>query len=125
MSYVSAQIRHDVEFSFHNEHIIAEKHGGKTVTDNLCLSCATCNIFKGSDLSSLDWEASGELTPLFNPRKNQWLDHFRLNDAYIESLSPEGRVTVSLLRFNAPDRITERSLLILLNRYPCWGGSPE
>ena len=39
---------------FELEHIIAEKHGGQTVIQNLALSCTVCNRRKGSDLSSLD-----------------------------------------------------------------------
>lgn len=107
----------DYPFTFHIEHIIAEKHRGKTVADNLCLSSPDCNVYKGSDISSVD-EVSGEIAPLYNPRKHHW-HHFRLNGAEIEPLTPEGRVTVFLLRLNSPERITERSLLIQLGRYPC------
>jgi hypothetical protein len=108
----------DYLFPFHAEHIIAEKHRGKTVAENLCLSCPDCNAFKGSDLSSFD-EESDEITPLFNPRKHVWLDHFRLNGALIESVTQMGRVTVSLLRFNDPGRVEGRALLIEAGRYPC------
>jgi len=34
------------------DHVIAEKHGGQTVIENLALSCTLCNRRKGSDLSS-------------------------------------------------------------------------
>jgi len=56
---------------------------------------------------------------LFNPRKHQWLDHFRLNGSQIEPLTAEGRVTMFLLRLNSSERLVERELLIRLNRYPC------
>src|SRR5436305_7567093 len=59
------------------DHIIAEKHGGLTVADNLALSCALCNGFKGSDLASVD-PATGVVVPLFHPRRDRWADHFRL-----------------------------------------------
>ncbi len=36
------------------DHIYAEKHGGETSEDNLCLSCWICNRLKGTDLCSLD-----------------------------------------------------------------------
>ena len=73
-SYVSAQLRREVTdragncceycrisqedqfFAFEIDHIIAEKHGGPTVGDNLCLSCPECNAFKGSDIASIDWK---------------------------------------------------------------------
>jgi hypothetical protein len=110
--------REDSPFSFHFEHVIAEKHGGATEADNLCLSCPECNAFKGSDIGSIDPETK-RLTPLFNPRILQWADHFRLNEAKIEPITPEGRVTVFLLRLNSFERIAERTLLIRLKHYPC------
>ncbi len=36
------------------DHIIAEKHGGKTIDENLALSCTICNKHKGSDIASID-----------------------------------------------------------------------
>ena len=108
----------DSPFSFHIEHIIAEKHGGTTEADNLCLSCPECNACKGSDIGSLD-PATKRLTPLFNPRVQRWSEHFRLNEVEIEPITPEGRVTVFLLRLNSPEWVAERTLLIRLNRYPC------
>jgi 5-methylcytosine-specific restriction endonuclease McrA len=41
------------EFSyltFHIEHIISLKHGGKTEVENLAYACPICNVNKGSDL---------------------------------------------------------------------------
>ena len=49
------------------DHLIALKHGGKTVSANLALACFDCNRFKGSDIASLD-PITGELVGLFNPR---------------------------------------------------------
>jgi hypothetical protein len=107
----------DVSFlSFEVEHIIAEKHGGVTTADNVALSCPYCNRFKGTDLGSLDPE-TGQLTPFFNPRTQQWADHFRLDGARIVPLTPEGRVTVAILRLNDPDRIMERRRLIQAGKY--------
>jgi HNH endonuclease len=64
------------------DHVIADKHGGQTVLDNLALSCTLCNRRKGSDIGSLDSE-TGSLVPLFNPRTQKWADHFILEGAYI------------------------------------------
>ena len=101
------------------DHIIAEKHGGPTEVDNLCLICYWCNSHKGSDISSVDWDGAEEVTPLFNPRKHNWADHFQLRGAIIQPLTPEGRVTAQLLRFNDPQRILEREMLLRLGEYPC------
>jgi hypothetical protein len=102
---------------FEIEHIIAEKHGGATVSENLALACPYCNRHKGSDLGSLDPE-TGQLTPFFNPRIQVWLDHFQLEGALIVPLTPEGRVTVAMLQLNHPDRVLERQRLLSIGQYP-------
>jgi len=103
--------------AFEVEHIIAEKHGGTTTMDNLALACPYCNRFKGTDLGSLDPE-TGRLVPFFNPRTQQWADHFRLDGARIVPLTPEGRVTAAILQLNHADRILERQRLIQVGKYP-------
>jgi hypothetical protein len=136
-TYISAALRREVidraggccEYCLSNsedrgldfviDHIIAEKHGGASLIYNLCLSCYWCNSYKGSDLSSVDWEAGGTIVPLFNPRKDIWDDHFRLEGLRIVALTATGRVTASLLQMNAVERIKERRELIELGVYPC------
>ncbi|MHB8626876.1 MAG: HNH endonuclease [Aggregatilineales bacterium] len=99
------------------DHICAEKHGGDTTLDNLCLSCFDCNRHKGSDLCSMDIE-SGQIVTLFHPRLHTWDEHFRLVGALIEPLSATGRVTIHLLQINAEARLEERELLRLNRKYP-------
>ena len=99
------------------DHIIAEKHRGETVSDNLCLACLDCNRHKGSDFASFDPETE-EIALLFNPRQQHWNDHFRLERARIVPLSPEGRVTVFVLKLNDELRIRARRALIDAGRYP-------
>jgi hypothetical protein len=99
------------------DHVAAEKHGGLTEEDNLALCCVLCNQHKGSDLTSIDPQ-TGQITPLFHPRRDRWLDHFRLVGACIEPLTPTGRVTVRLLQLNRSDRIEERELLLRLGLLP-------
>lgn len=99
------------------DHVYADKHGGQTVIANLCLSCFDCNRHKGSDLCSVDVE-SGEIVPLFHPRQHKWEQHFRLDGAIIEGLTPTGRVTVNLLRMNDPERVEERKMLLRVGKYP-------
>lgn len=93
------------------DHIIAEKHGGPTQEDNLALSCALCNKRKGSDLASLDPD-TGEVVPLYNPRRNRWADHFQLNGAQFAPLTPMGRTTAHFLQLNSPERVLEREVLL-------------
>ncbi len=136
MTYISAELRRSVieraggccEYCrmatadrllpFEIDHIIAEKHGGDTDADNLCLACYRCNGFKGSDIASAD-PVTGAATFLFHPRHQRWEDHFRLRGGVIEPLTPEGRVTVLILRLNAPEQIAQRTALMVEERYPC------
>lgn len=99
------------------DHIVAEKHGGQTVVENLCLSCFDCNRHKGSDLASIDPE-SDEPVLLFHPERDQWEEHFSLNGGLIQPISPQGRATARLLQMNTPRRLAERNALIELGRYP-------
>jgi HNH endonuclease len=93
------------------DHIIAEKHGGLTETENLALSCTLCNKHKSSDLTSIDPE-TGEIVPLYHPRQDQWREHFQIKDAEFVALSAKARVTIRLLQLNRRDRIEERQLLL-------------
>ena len=106
------QLSEHFSFALHQiDHIIAEKHGGATLADNLALSCILCNKHKGSDLASLD-PLTGEITPLFHPRRRVWLAHFTLAfDGTLISATAEGRATIWLLQMNQPERVEERRLL--------------
>lgn len=104
-------------FPHEPDHLIALKHGGETVSANLALACFDCNRFKGSDIASID-EVSGDLVGLFNPRTQQWLDHFGLEGGRIIPLTAVGRVTVSLLRLNLPSRVEVRERLAAISQYP-------
>ncbi|GAA6621344.1 HNH endonuclease [Scytonema sp. NUACC26] len=61
---------------FQLDHIISVKHGGTTTAENLAYSCIFCNLQKGTDLGSINWQ-TGELVRFFNPRRDFWGDHFR------------------------------------------------
>jgi hypothetical protein len=105
--------------SFHVDHIIAIKHGGQDEIDNLCLACYQCNAYKGSDIAGFD-PATGGLSRLYHPRQQLWDEHFQLKvDATIVALTPEGRTTAHLLRFNEESRIQNRQFLIEIGLYPC------
>jgi hypothetical protein len=92
------------------DHIIALKHNGLTTAENLACACWRCNRYKGTDLGSFDPETRA-FSFLFNPRTQKWADHFRLQDAEINGITPEGRTTVYLLKLNSNERITERQRL--------------
>lgn len=104
-------------FNHEVDHIIAEKHIGQTVANNLAFACFDCNRYKGSDIASIDPD-TGKVTPLFNPRQQVWTDHFILEGPLIIPLTAEGRATVQLLRLNTEQRVRRREGLIELGRYP-------
>jgi hypothetical protein len=56
--------------------------------------------------------------PLFNPRMQNWDDHFELSGAQIIGRTAIGRATVSLLRLNDDERLSYRQSLIDAERYP-------
>jgi len=112
------QMHQDFSIYTHEiDHAVALKHGGDTIAENLVLSCLPCNRHKGSDLTSID-PLTGEITTLFNPRVQNWTDHFKLEDGYILGLTPVGRTTVFLLRLNDPTRLQVRQALIFQELYP-------
>ncbi len=89
------------------DHIIPEKHGGETNADNLAFTCWRCNRYKGTDLGSFDPQ-TGAFSFLFNPRTQQWIEHFMIEEHLILGLTLEGRTTVRLLKFNSDERLAER-----------------
>ncbi len=107
----------DAYFPHEPDHVISEKHGGRTDARNLALACFDCNRFKGSDIASLDPQ-SGALTPLYNPRLERWTSHFSPRKGRIVSLTPVGRVTVALLRMNLEVRVEVRQELASLGAWP-------
>ena len=107
----------DTFFGCQVDHIISEKHGGQTETDNLAYACAFCNRAKGSDIGSIIPD-SGTLIRFFNPRTDLWFEHFTLHEIMIVPLSPIGEVTVHILNFNDSERLLERQNLRALGRYP-------
>jgi 5-methylcytosine-specific restriction endonuclease McrA len=107
----------DSHFPHQPDHVVAQKHRGPTHEDNLAWACYLCNLLKGSDIASVDIE-SGQIVRLFNPRSDQWTNHFRLDNGQIVPLTPVGRVTEYLLQFNQPQAVQERRWLVEARRYP-------
>jgi hypothetical protein len=101
------------------DHIISEKHGGRTHEDNLAYACPFCNRNKGSDIASLD-PRTGDIVRLFNPRLDRWAEHFTLAEDGV-TISPQtsiGEATARLLGVNDEARLVERRVLGRLGRYP-------
>lgn len=107
----------DSFFTFPIDHIISLKHEGPTTADNLAFSCPFCNRNKGSDIGSI-LLPSRQFHPFYNPRLDLWSDHFSLEDGIFQPKSDIGEVTIKILKLNDTDRILERQMLILGDRYP-------
>jgi len=97
--------------NFQIDHIIAEKHGGPTESENLALSCIYCNSYKGPNLSGID-PATGEIARLFHPRRDVWSEHFRWQDALLVGRTPLGRATIAVLRVNDSTAVALRRLFM-------------
>ena len=61
--------------TFHIEHVTPKQHGGTDDPANLALACYHCNLHKGPNLAGIDPD-TGERTPLYDPRRQRWDDHF-------------------------------------------------
>lgn len=107
----------DLFLSFEIDHITGIKHGGGSEVENLAFACPHCNNHKGSDLTTFldDYD---DIVRLFNPRIHDWFAHFEVVDGQISPLTRIGQATLKLLRFNQPDLVILRQLLMQSRRYP-------
>ena len=101
------------------DHVTPESRGGSTTPENLAYACIGCNVRK-SDKTVAPDPVSGASTPLFNPRKQRWRDHFcwSADSVLILGLTPSGRATVVALALNREMLIRHRVLLIKNGLHP-------
>ncbi len=111
--YCRLRQEHDPFHSLHIEHTIPRQHRGTDDASNLALACHQCNLHKGTNLSSFDPDTD-ENVRLFNPRRDRWVDHFKLDGAVIVGLTPVGRTTAWLLQMNSEERLEWRRVLLAL-----------
>ncbi len=98
------------ELIHHVEHIVAKQHGGSDEAGNLALACHRCNLHKGTNLTGID-PLTGEIVPLFHPRRHRWSEHFVFQGVRIEGLSAVGRATIKVLAMNDTRRLELRQEL--------------
>lgn len=114
---------HTAEFltamTFELEHIHPLSQGGKTVFENLCLSCPFCNRHKGSRTVATDPE-SGKVVSLFHPQKQIWSQHFAWSPDGTEiiGLTEVGRAAIATLQMNRPALVRAREMWVELGEHP-------
>ena len=95
---------------FEIDHVIPRKHGGLTIEANLALACFYCNRYKGSNVAGIDPETR-LLSRLFDPRRDDWQQHFQWREILIKGLTAIGRTTIEVLRLNHPETVLVRDAL--------------
>jgi HNH endonuclease len=97
---------------FHFDHIICLNLGGTSVLLNIARCCGRSNGFKRQNIHHFD-PLTGQIAPLFNPRKSLWTEHFQWSDDDLLMLGQTdiGRATVDLLQLNRQNLVNLRQLL--------------
>jgi HNH endonuclease len=87
--------------TFTIDHLIPKSLGGSDELDNLALACRHCDERRYNFTTGTDSQ-TGKKAPIFNPRLQQWADHFIWIDdgLTITGKTPIGRATCSRLDFN-------------------------
>lgn len=95
----------------HIDHIVPVVHGGETVAGNLCLACAACNSAKLDKTEAID-PVTLEIVPLFNPRTQEWSEHFHWSEdgIYVVGNTVSGRATVEALHMNRSLALAARTV---------------
>jgi hypothetical protein len=101
------------------EHIIPESLGGPAEEQNLWLACSLCNQHKGSRIAGRD-PVTDEIVPLFNPRRQDWAEHFAwtTGGTRIIGLTPTGRVTIISLNLNRSTLVRSRRVWVRAGWHP-------
>ncbi|MEM8527383.1 MAG: HNH endonuclease signature motif containing protein [Bacteroidota bacterium] len=109
-------------FAFHPfaiDHIIPVVKGGNNNSDNLAYICQHCNNSKYDKIEAVD-PISKKMVDLFNPRTEDWTEHFTWSEdyQYILGLTAIGRATVSCLKVNRQEAINLRAALYAYGVHP-------
>ncbi len=101
------------------DHIQPVSRGGKTIAENLALSCQTCNNYKYTKTEALD-PVTNQSVSLFHPREMLWEEHFTWNEDVTQAIgiNPVGRATISLLQINRDGVVNMRRVLAIMGYHP-------
>lgn len=106
------------EATFHIDHVRPRVGGGSTSAANLALACVTCSLRKGARSTAYD-SVTRRHVPLFNPRKQEWAEHFRWTRSWrVRGTTATGRATAAALGMNRPAVVAIRQELVRLGMFP-------
>jgi hypothetical protein len=103
--------------TFHVEHAEPRSMGGTDHPENLAWACPRCNLMK-SDRKSLPDSLTGEVVPIFNPRKDSWDAHFTWDGYRAQGITGIGRAVVAAFEFNHARRILIRQAEEMFGLFP-------
>jgi 5-methylcytosine-specific restriction endonuclease McrA len=105
------------EATFHIDHVVPRSRGGATALQNLAFACVTCSLRKAARYRARD-PHSGKLVPIFNPRVDDWPEHFAFTKRWrLVGRSSIGRATIEALGMNRAAVIAIRNELVQLGRF--------
>jgi HNH endonuclease len=109
-----------------NEHVPPESLGGETTADNLALACQGCNGLKCDYTHARD-PVSGKTVRLFNPRRDNWHEHFIWSPDWLTliGLTSIGRATIALLELNRTGVVNLRRALLREGLHPPAHRTPQ
>ncbi len=87
--------------------------------ENLALACFHCNRRKSNKISVYDERIKKEIS-LFNPRTDNWKDHFAWSDDKITIIAKTetGKITIDLLELNRERILQIRLADVAVKRHP-------
>lgn len=103
--------------TFHIEHVVPRSSGGSDDLGNLAWACPSCNLHKaGRTVVNVPGES--EPIPLFNPRMDQWAEHFKWDDYSVIWKTDVGHATIIALGLNHERRLKIRQAEQLFGLFP-------
>ena len=81
------------------------------------LACFSCNNHKGPNIAGRD-PNTGRMVRLFNPRSDEWQQHFLWNGPLLVGQTSIGRSAIAVLEINLPRRVALREALIEEGVFP-------
>ena len=86
--------------AFHIDHVVPVVAGGQTIEGNLALACVSCSL-QAARQTATDPE-TGHAAAIFNPRLEDWHNHFHWDGVVLTGTTAVGRATVEALALNRP-----------------------